>query len=129
MINWAYVAGFCDGEGTIRQNYIRLYQRDPKPLNEIAAWLNKHGIYCTVRCRKTPRVTNFLVIHQESSLNINRYRDMRKFIEGVMPYLIVKKTIAQDVLRYMKLFLMDQRMCGQVGRETLAKYHHRKPLT
>jgi len=43
-MNWAYIAGFCDGEGHIRYEYIALYQRNFVGFLVMSGWLPERAI-------------------------------------------------------------------------------------
>jgi len=118
MITWAYIAGFTDGEGTIdsRGGYMRLYQSKADVLYRIQEFLTEHGIKSTIATRKA-RKTNFFVISSESHLQLNSI-EMLKLLPRLLPFLIVKKTLAQDFIRYKRLFPpMDARNAGKLGRQ------------
>lgn len=107
-MNWAYIAGFFDGEGCIstRQgtnNPFRLTIVQSKKnngeslLNEIGGFLSGHQIRSGIHLRnreKCPMVV----------LYIGQRRSIVKFLLGVMPYLRVKRILAQDVLRYSRIY-------------------------
>lgn len=74
----------------------------PKVMNAIQEFLNEHGIkshlgknYSAVRLR------NGRIVY---SIHIANQGSIRKVLEGMFPYLIIKKVAAQDFLRYLKLF-------------------------
>jgi intein/homing endonuclease len=118
MINWAYIAGFTDGEGTIdsRGGYMRIYQKQIDVLYRIQEFLKTHGIESTIATRRA-RKTNFLVIGSESHLQLNSI-EMLKLLPKLLPYLIVKKTVAQDFLRYKRIFPpMSPLRAAKLGRE------------
>ena len=76
-----------------------------------------------VRCGVLKRIQEFLNTQNvASTLSIKRHKNKKNwndcecltitggltsfklFLEGMMPYLIVKKTLAQDCLRYMRMY-------------------------
>jgi len=106
--SWAYVAGFFDGEGTIiikRGNtsggygfhfsIAQSHARGLAVLRRIQAFFASNGIKSAVYTAR-PDDCN--------SLYISKRSEIEKVLLRLMPYLIVKKTESQDVLRYMKIF-------------------------
>lgn len=114
-MSWQYVAGFFDGEGSVG-----LYQTGGlgnsrfglsigqsernggyEVLCEIRDFLIEHGVTtksiaksCTSGRRGNPMFT----------LQLNKLESVRLFLAGTFPYLRVKKVVAQDILRYMKMY-------------------------
>jgi len=94
---WAYVAGFFDGEGSVvdysSKNYrchthyeICMVQKDRAVLDEIQSFLgygrvSKHGEDCWM-------------------LKIHRHADQTDFMEGVLPYSIVKRRQLEEARRF-----------------------------
>ena len=126
IMNWSYIAGFFDGEGSLWfarastgggiHAQITIGQSSELVLQKMAAFLVGHGILAKVSQRKKQegnlQKKEFFVLYVTNLINV------RKFLEGVMPYLVVKKVGAQDVLRYMRLypaFTPQQR--GRYARE------------
>lgn len=119
MITWAYVAGILDGEGTIdvRGPRICIYQRGSEDLEIIGQWLREHEVQCAVRCRKTSRKTNFLVISQESTLRISGMKNIRRFLREVRPYALFKKQKVEDLWRFLTVYPpVDVTTVGKLGR-------------
>jgi hypothetical protein len=108
-MNWAYLAGFFDGEGTIvafgKSAFtprIGLYQtgeRGRKLLEIIVEFLAKEGIHSNQSFvnRGGVRKTCHLLL-------IMRWSEVRKFLSCVFPHLHIKRLEAQDALRYMKMY-------------------------
>lgn len=120
MVNWAYVAGFFDGEGNINvaKHRISIYQNDIRPLNAIKEFFAKNGIVTYVYTRPTPRRTNFDVKDTCSVLRFCGQPDVKKFLRGVLPYLIVKKQDCEDTLRFLTIYpAFNAKTIGQLGRE------------
>jgi hypothetical protein len=127
MINWAYIAGFFDGEGNIRKNRFdrsvginakitQAGKRGEKVLNEIREFLSLEGIYSIVKLTRRKGGT-----WQECyELLIDRRVDALKFLSSMYPYLHVKKVEAQDHLRFHKIFppLRYNRMLMSEGQYT-----------
>lgn len=113
-MSWEYLAGFFDGEGHIglgrqkhcgegrfsrgapRVTLVQAHERGRLLLEEIKAFLQAHNILSVVE------------IHQQASkrislsfrLRITGFNGCERFLEGVFPYLRIKKVEAQDLLRY-----------------------------
>lgn len=138
MMNWAYIAGFFDGEGCLHavgeggagsQKYrITIAQADDiglQVLIRIKDFLLNHNIDCFVAEHQR-------AIHKRNpkwkrcwNLWIKQQRSIRLFIEGVYPYLHVKKQRAED---YRRLCILSQNASGcknetqiKLRRETLAR--------
>jgi len=117
-MNWPYVAGFFDGEGylAIRQTTgvksrgrgiqpnIAIGQADKeggvRSLEMIQGFLRQHEIACSISryVRKNKRHRDLLI------LRINGRKSVSAFVRGVLPYLIVRRVFAQDVLRFLIIF-------------------------
>lgn len=97
-IGWEYVAGFFDGEGCVsivKQNGklkridVGLFQSEPQAevLRRIEKFLAREGIVGRWKYHSTHRSENAsTTVH----LVINRQESVRRFLEAVYPYLIVK---------------------------------------
>jgi len=114
MVSWQYIAGFFDGEGSIspknkRTSFcIRIAQNDITVLQRIMEFLNMAGI---VSGMEKPN-------GKCNSLRITRRDSVTKFLKFVMPFVIVKKLIAQDTLRFLKLFpYMTRQVRGMLIQE------------
>lgn len=127
MINWAYVAGFFDGEGTLGgcgtakgqsgkcRVFARMYQQNPHALCVIRDFLANQGIGTTI---VTTRRGGFAG-HPMNALNIP-IRSIPAFLAGVRPYVLVKKQLVEDIARYLALYpAMTGRERGMLARETL----------
>src|SRR5690349_10022826 len=101
---WAYLAGFMDGEGCITfprgrptshtlRPRIRIPQTDPRPI----AYLHKTFRVGRVR-KKKPPPNGFSKKHQ-MEWAINAKEETRFLLEGMLPYLILKKEKAELALR------------------------------
>ena len=133
---WAYVAGFTDGEGCIgfhsakgaRPN-IQITQSGEIGrivMSRIAEFLGYQGVHSTLHCyasfgggsvsRKRYKDAWFLRIH--------RKEDAIRFLQLTLPYLQVKHTIAQDILRF---FILYPDWASVVRRKTHCVNGH--PLT
>lgn len=125
-INWAYVAGFFDGEGSIsfsRRNggtsctVVGLAQSQehgktgpPTVFVAISEFLRcrqiRHNVY-EVGARETPTFVHERAVHTYRTvyhIQIQNRPGITAFLQGVYPYLYVKKQKAEDALRFLKLF-------------------------
>lgn len=118
-LTWDYVAGFFDGEGCIRIfNYrdsklkdtarfclrasiSQTKDRGYKLLSDIKDFLAKAGIESTIYSDNKKPKANWAESH---ALTIAKRESCDKFLIKILPYLHVKKTEAEDVLRFSKLF-------------------------
>jgi hypothetical protein len=101
IVNWAYVGGFFDGEGTMNINgnscRAEMYQQDLPTLENIQKFLASEGITSNIVDQRTTTKVWFLRIH-------SRQENAKRFMERVLPYCQRKRTVVQDGLRYIKLF-------------------------
>jgi len=122
-LTWAYIAGFFDGEGCAG-----IYQRNPKHnsgrvilcsiaqkavpvLEAIRAFLSVQGISANLNPQRG-RGPNPIGVLQISA------KQAVKFLNAVLPYLVVKKVIVQDLLRYDKIFPpFTRQQCGRLSGE------------
>jgi intein/homing endonuclease len=111
-VNWAYVAGFFDGEGTIglRQNgqtpygfYPRLAiaqsgERGETTLKEVQEFLFQNGIKSGVcRSGKKPGY------QPGYALSVASRNSVTKFLNNILLYSRIKRREAQDMLRMLIL--------------------------
>lgn len=117
-MNWAYVAGFFDGEGSVGMHskptdgyqsyrlFVQIAQKSTGVLHQIQAFLAAQGIGAGTFVHRPSR-THQLTLTGDSAFN---------FLSGVLPYLVVKKTITQDAVRLRRLFppltVQQQAMAG-----------------
>lgn len=109
-ISWAYVAGFFDGEGHVcvitKNSNVGLCQAGPegeRVLHEIAAMCATVGIHCGVYdSNELKRET--MGLKRMYRLSIQGRESCRRFLIRVLPYLRVKRVIAQDALRFFTLY-------------------------
>lgn len=120
-MNWAYVAGFTDGEG-----YIGWARGKCRPVDSVAScnngsprillgqsgerglmlleaiksFLEENGIHSTVGKHKAPKRYNL----QPYRLQISGRQDAHRFLASTLPFLFMKRTPAQDILRFMKVY-------------------------
>lgn len=128
-MNWAYLAGFTDGDGCItremakgRYAYARLRwaqkQDQSQVLFEIADFLRMQGIKVTSR--------NFSVAHAghkypQCELGITNADDTRKALQKMLPYLVVKRHRAIEALFILEFVKRMKELHGNKYRIHLAK--------
>lgn len=106
QMSWAYIAGFLDGEGTIRHKHektgyarfrIYLYQcRDQaEVLYEIQEFLAERAIY-----GKILEVKSRNRIRGECHLQIEGAKNVMKFLKRVEPHLRVKRRSANEAMAH-----------------------------
>jgi len=111
-MNWAYVAGFFDGEGHVsglmnnrRTPAIELAQsgrRGQILLQEIESFMQSQGLHSTNAARIMKRSTSHL---GKKEMYVMRFTtDAAKVLQHMLPHLRIKKAEAQDVLRFHKMF-------------------------
>lgn len=107
-MNWSYVAGFMDGEGSI-QNYDRgnarqicvaFTQSEPQAyvLSEIQRFLAEHGIDSKLRTCSTKRKGQ----SQWCVLTIHKREHVFKFLKRVERYAIVKYQAVSELLAFIE---------------------------
>jgi hypothetical protein len=136
VMSWQYIAGFFDGEGSIatgagynsRRVGIYIAQSGDRGLwvlTEIQKFLADCGIKSSVFA--TGKIGKNGMTKQAYRLGVCGFISARDFLVAVFPYLYIKKTFAQDVLRYDKLFpsLMTTVSAASWRRENQAKRANR----
>lgn len=114
-MTWQYIAGFFDGEGSLclanRGSNCwraRLHQSKTDVLYRMRDFLLLEGINSYVMVvSKQEKIGNTKYIRNGtvSALNIRTHREnLIKFLRLILPYLVVKKVLVQDVLRFLKLY-------------------------
>src|SRR5437773_10828495 len=99
LLNWAYIAGFFDGEGHISKAIgahtikVSIAQKLQEPLIAIMSFLLQYNIRSGISGG----------LHA-SHLNIAQKESVRKFLAGVRPFVIVKKQATEDTWRYLTLW-------------------------
>jgi LAGLIDADG-like domain len=136
-MNWSYIAGFFDGEGclhaiggggagmgTARITIAQSLDVGRRTLEEIAAFLNERCIAAHVYAHKhsKKKIVDHPHWRQVWNLWITDNRSVRRFIEGVFPYLRIKKSRAEDYRRFCMLYpprrgLTNQETQGKIRRD------------
>lgn len=113
VMSWQYIAGFFDGEGSIgtgvhstgRQATAYIAQSGPVgllTLRRISEFLTENGIKNSVF--ESGKAGKHLRTMPSYRLALCGYTSVVKFLTALFPYLYIKKTFAQDILRYHKLY-------------------------
>lgn len=111
-MNWSYIAGFFDGEGCIstewnrarrgmnfRMQFCQSGQEGQDVLEEIKEFMAKRGIHSTM-CHRSKKGRN----RQMHVLVVSSRGSILRCLVGVLPHLRVKKTKAQDLWRFLRLY-------------------------
>ena len=111
-MNWAYIAGFFDGEGSVfplmhnrRSPVVEISQSQTRGfllLTEIQQFLGIHNILSTVKPLRARRSS--LGKRPMYKLRIGHSNDALQFLQTAMPYLRVKRAEAQDVIRFHRMY-------------------------
>jgi len=111
-MNWAYIAGFFDGEGYVgmplgrnglRLNIAQSGNRGKVLLIKIQDFLASKNIHSYIH--STLNYSKDHPRHQEKhNLWISQWDSLEIFMLCVLPYIHIKKLSCQDYLRYMALY-------------------------
>lgn len=114
MLSWPYIAGFFDGEGHIRFHntslkhkgalYCTIVQTKDEGLyllDDIAVFLASHGIRSKVHENSKPSSLKHAQCYR---IDILGWDNSIRFLKFMMPYMVIKKLKAQDMIRYHKTF-------------------------
>lgn len=116
-MNWGYIAGFFDGEGCLHainaggsrtgRFRVTISQTQKEVLDEIAEFLCERFIDAYVLTHRAAARSP----HKKQGWNlwITKQKSVAKFIEGVFPYLRVKKQRAED---YRRVCLLTPSLVG-----------------
>ncbi len=114
-MNWSYIAGFFDGEGSVSHNgrgfRVSIPQTSEKVLRNIERFVGYGTIIYNPR-RK---------IHWKDTwiYYIARQNDVNKFLKKLRPFLIVKKKLVKDILPKLNGFVKQQKLKAKM-------FKHRK---
>jgi hypothetical protein len=104
-MDWKYIAGFFDGEGSITHNgsgyRITIPQTNFSVLNQIA---NSVGAGHVMRVNKRQKHWR-----QSWTYFISTQADVSRFLKKIYPYLIVKRSRAREVLKTIQPIIETQR--------------------
>jgi hypothetical protein len=111
---WAYIAGFIDGEGSLelhkrisrsKVNKFGIYQRISitNTNKDVALWLKQRlgDCYYSESIFESGSEIYRIVIHN--------LLDVKKILEGILPYLVVKKQHAKSLLKFCNIRLKSRR--------------------
>lgn len=127
MVNWAYIAGFFDGEGSICLNgnrgflsyVVHLPQAEQrvKCLYDIKEFLESEGLHVSLNERKHKQQNENR--SRMFNIRIARRNDVMKFIEGIMPFVIGKKLLSQDTWRFFRIYpeLRRGKVMGKISQQ------------
>lgn len=116
VITWAYIAGFFDGEGCLTSantapsslgrlralGYrLTLTQADKRSLEEIQVFLRQAGINAGLGRARPIALPNHKDVYV---LWVTSRAAVTALLRKVLPYLLVKKVLVQDVLRFWTLY-------------------------
>jgi len=103
MISWEYIAGFFDGEGTIghtsRYAYKVSFSQSTMPVLEaIKEFLGGYSIYtwCATYKNKNRKY------NESYQLQFSASSGVKLFLEGILPYTIVKRMEVLEALNTIK---------------------------
>lgn len=103
-MNWSYIAGFLDGEGSIRVEHkiprvrIELFNTNREVIEEIHRFLGFGNVYhipAKKRSKQKQRKDQYW-------LSITHHEDVLFFLKKVTKFLIVKKKKAEEALKLLK---------------------------
>lgn len=103
MISWPYIAGFFDGEGHASLGRLALYQSGDEGcqlLREIQSFWHSQGIRAGLYAREGSKWGK----KTEWSLHVCQCRSIIPVLQQMLPFLRIKRVVAQDLLRYAKMF-------------------------
>src|SRR5260221_9626709 len=114
-LTWEWIAGFFDGEGcvstctntgrngtgSISASVSQSAAIGLEVLTDIKEFLGARGIKAYLTCQKHPKNPR---INDNWQLRVMARTSVAPFLRGVIPYLRVKRVIADDTLRYLIAF-------------------------
>jgi len=135
-LTWQYVAGFFDGEGHISFGKHNLQMGITQAGNigkcvlaEIEDYFAQSGISSHLHAKKPGSILGRKQIYMLSITRLQALALLRK----LLPYLRVKKVLAQDVIRYKKLYpnMITSPLCANYRGHDRIKTHCKRghPLT
>lgn len=97
-MDWSYIAGFFDGEGNFhitslpRGIYVicRIYGDSVEAFQEMINFMGFGKVYYRKKGLRVPE------------LNIHKKEEVKKFLDNILPYLIVKRNHAKFILENYK---------------------------
>jgi len=144
MMSLEYIAGFFDGEGwvgmsraakgvNVRVRIVQTAERGRILLEEIQTFMAVFNVKSSVRIAPTGDTARKILW----VLEITSRRSVLEFLQRVMPFIHIKRTEAQDVIRYCTIFpIMPQRQrqrlaaeagyVAKIGNEAILEIKRRK---
>jgi len=129
MMNWSYIGGFFDGEGTIsvpmgyeklKRPVVIIYQSEKAPLLAIQQFMVDFGIECYLHETHYKNNWTKKAIFRLQPKTLN---DVRKFLYHVFPHLILKRQLAEDSWRWARAYpALTRRQNGRM--QTAAKMEY-----
>jgi len=127
-MNWSYIAGFFDGEGTIdpcenNRYKVGITQANKKVLKEIQLF-TKIGYIHYIKKRKS---------HWKDAwfYYISKQEDVYKFLNKISPFLVVKRKEVLKIIPELKekVAQMEEQKLKSIKRKRLAKKLRKKGLS
>lgn len=123
---WGYVAGFFDGDGTVRFDLtgarhnptLCFYQSQKNVLLDIRDFLLFHSVESKLTIVKA-RVNRF-GSSESYMLRIIKWNDVEKLCREMLPYLFVKESTIRDILRFRKIYPPLPKALGPISRRERA---------
>jgi len=122
-VTWAYLAGFFDGEGSLGCSQTRggrigsfrvtVAQSGREGLDVLSRardFLAAEGVDAYVYSRKATGMGKRPMHY----LCISAFHSLRRFLRGILPYVVVKRVNCQDTMRYLIMFPISR--AGTGGR-------------
>jgi len=104
MINWSYLAGFFDGEGSITHNgkgfRITIPQTNLEVIKKIQQF-TKYGNVLSISKRKSHWKDSWIYY-------IARQKDILFFLKRIFPHLVVKKSYTKQVIKTLNIVVARQ---------------------
>jgi hypothetical protein len=109
-VNWSYIAGFFDGEGSIhmpmgfkklKRPTVVIYQTDKGVLLQIQEFIKQFGINSTLDDVQYKNHWTKKLIYR---LRPHALVDVRKFLYHIAPHLILKRQLAEDAWRWARVY-------------------------
>ena len=105
-VNWSYIAGFIDGEGSITKHgetdyRITVSQTNEEVLKMIQVF-TKSGNICQVTKRKEHWKESWVYV-------VARQKDVLVFLKKIYPYSIVKKNLIRNLIPVITKVVLKQR--------------------
>jgi|SRR5579859_1609701 len=118
-MTWQYIAGFFDGEGCITYTsedrlQLSVSQKRPKVIYRIQEFLALNGIESVIYIQKSSQ--HVLRIKQGK-----RKENAIKFLNLIFPFLVCKRTVVQDFLRFMKIFPGMNKQVKGISKRLIAR--------